>query len=71
MVPHVVRWFTGPDQRWIIALTIVFGPTLLLAADILGRLVLFPGELEAGIVTAFIGAPILILLARRPKVSGL
>lgn len=71
MVPHVVRWFTGPDQRWIIAMTIVFGPTLLLAADILGRLVLFPGELEAGIVTAFIGAPILILLARRPKVSGL
>ncbi|MFK3668034.1 FecCD family ABC transporter permease [Ochrobactrum teleogrylli] len=71
MVPHVVRWFTGPDQRWIIGMTIIFGPTLLLAADILGRLVVFPGELEAGIVTAFIGAPILILLARRPKASGL
>ncbi|GAA5542048.1 MULTISPECIES: iron chelate uptake ABC transporter family permease subunit [Brucella] len=71
MVPHVVRWFTGPDQRWIIGMTIIFGPTLLLAADILGRLVVFPGELEAGIVTAFIGAPILILFARRPKASGL
>ncbi|WP_435656374.1 iron chelate uptake ABC transporter family permease subunit [Brucella pituitosa] len=71
MVPHVVRWFTGPDQRWIISMTIVFGPTLLLAADILGRLMVFPGELEAGIVTAFIGAPILILLARQRKVSGL
>lgn len=71
MVPHVVRWFTGPDQRWIIGMTIIFGPALLLAADILGRLVVFPGELEAGIVTAFIGAPILILLARRPKASGL
>ncbi|WP_265976050.1 FecCD family ABC transporter permease, partial [Brucella intermedia] len=71
MVPHVVRWFTGPDQRWIIPLTMIYAPMLLLSADIAGRLVLFPGELEAGIVTAFIGAPVLILLARRKKASGL
>ncbi|MCB4919574.1 iron chelate uptake ABC transporter family permease subunit [Brucella intermedia] len=71
MVPHVVRWFTGPDQRWIIPLTMIYAPVLLLSADIAGRLVLFPGELEAGIVTAFIGAPVLILLARRKKASGL
>lgn len=71
MVPHVVRWFTGPHQRRIIALTLVFSPILLLSADITGRLVLYPGELEAGIVTAFIGAPVLIALARRRKVSGL
>ncbi|MBW9088846.1 iron chelate uptake ABC transporter family permease subunit [Rhizobium wenxiniae] len=71
MVPHVVRWFTGPDQRWIIPLTMIYAPVLLLAADIVGRLVLFPGELEAGIVTAFVGAPVLILLARRRQVSGL
>ncbi|MVA12141.1 iron chelate uptake ABC transporter family permease subunit, partial [Agrobacterium vitis] len=71
MVPHVVRWFTGPDQRWIILLTMIYAPVLLLVADITGRLVLFPGELEAGIVTAFVGAPVLILLARRKKASGL
>ncbi|WP_407921869.1 FecCD family ABC transporter permease [Brucella pecoris] len=71
MVPHVVRWFTGPDQRWIIPLTMIYAPVLLLSADIAGRLVLFPGELEAGIVTAFIGAPVLILLARRRQASGL
>lgn len=71
MVPHVVRWFTGPDQRWIIPLTMIYAPVLLLAADIAGRLILFPGELEAGIVTAFIGAPVLILLARRKNASGL
>lgn len=71
MVPHVVRWFTGPDQRWIIPLTMIYAPVLLLVADITGRLILFPGELEAGIVTAFIGAPVLILLARRKKASGL
>lgn len=71
MVPHIVRWFTGPDQRWIVGFTLVLGPILLLAADIVGRLVIFPGELEAGIVTAFIGAPVLIRLARRKRASGL
>lgn len=71
MVPHMVRWFTGPDQRRIVAFTLIFSPVLLLSADIVGRLVLYPGELEAGIVTAFIGAPVLIALARRRKVSGL
>lgn len=71
LVPHVVRWFVGPDQRWIIPLTMIYAPVLLLFADIAGRLILYPGELEAGIVTAFIGSPVLILLARRKKASGL
>lgn len=71
MVPHMVRWFTGPDQRRIVAFTLIFSPALLLSADIVGRLVLYPGELEAGIVTAFIGAPVLIALARRRKASAL
>jgi iron complex transport system permease protein len=71
MVPHMVRWFTGPDQRRIIGFTMIFAPLLLLSADIAGRLVLFPNELEAGVVTAFIGAPVLIILAQRRQVSGL
>lgn len=71
IVPHVVRWTTGPDQRRIIPLTMVFAAILLLCADIAGRLVLYPGELEAGIVTAFLGAPVLILLVRRRQASGL
>ena len=71
VVPHLVRWFVGPDQRWIILMSMIYGPVLLLAADIVGRLILFPGELEAGIVTAFLGAPALILLARRRQASGL
>ncbi|AAK90688.1 ABC transporter permease [Agrobacterium tumefaciens] len=71
MVPHVVRWLSGPDQRRIIAFTILCSPILLLTADIAGRLVLFSGELEAGIVTAFIGAPVLIVLALRRRASGL
>lgn len=59
------------DQRRIIGFTMIFAPLLLLSADIAGRLVLFPSELEAGIVTAFIGAPVLIILAQRRQVSGL
>ncbi|WP_394344679.1 FecCD family ABC transporter permease [Aliirhizobium smilacinae] len=71
MVPHAVRWLIGADQRWILALTIIYAPILMLGADILGRLVLYPGELEAGILTALIGAPVLILLARRRGARGL
>lgn len=71
MVPHAVRWFVGPDQRRIIPLTMIYAPVLLLSADITGRLILHPSELETGIVTAFIGAPVLIMLARRKRASGL
>jgi iron complex transport system permease protein len=65
MVPHAVRRFTGPDWRWILAYATVVAPALLLAADIVGRVVIRPAELPAGIVTAFIGAPVLIWLVRK------
>jgi len=71
MVPHVARWIVGPHQRWIFAYSILLAPSLLLASDILGRVVIAPGELPVGIVTAFVGAPLLIALVRRRKASGL
>lgn len=71
MVPHIVRWFTGPDQRWILLYSALASPVLLLAADIMGRIVARPSEIEAGIVTAVIGAPVLIALVRRKRASGL
>jgi len=71
MIPHVARWIVGPDQRWILAYTLMLAPALMLAADILGRLVIRPGEFPVGIVTAFVGAPVLIVLVRRRKASGL
>ncbi|OZF52048.1 FecCD family ABC transporter permease [Rhodococcus sp. 14-1411-2a] len=71
MIPHMVRWFVGPDQRWILVYTVVAAPGLLLLSDVVGRVVLRPGELQVGIVTAFVGAPVLILLVRRKKASGL
>lgn len=71
MVPHVVRWFVGPDQRWIIIYSAFAAPALVLLADVIGRVIARPGEIEVGIVTAVIGAPVLIALVRRRKVSGL
>ncbi|WP_101557668.1 iron chelate uptake ABC transporter family permease subunit [Brevibacterium aurantiacum] len=71
MVPHIARWIVGPDQRWIVAYTILLAPCLVLAADIVGRVVIRPGEFPVGIVTAFVGAPVLIVLVRRKKASGL
>ncbi|EPR77573.1 ABC-type Fe3+-siderophore transport system, permease component [Leifsonia rubra CMS 76R] len=71
VVPHVVRPFTGPDYRWIIAVSAVVGPSLLLVADIVGRLIVAPSELEAGLVVAVIGAPVMIALVRRVKMAGL
>ncbi|MFE5854222.1 iron chelate uptake ABC transporter family permease subunit [Streptomyces sp. NPDC056500] len=71
MIPHVARWIVGPDQRWILPYTLVLSPILLLSSDIIGRLVLRPGELQVGIVTAFVGVPVLIALVRQQKASGL
>jgi ABC-type Fe3+-siderophore transport system permease subunit len=71
MVPHVARWIVGPNQRWIFAYSVLLAPVLLLASDILGRIVMHPSELPVGVVTAFVGAPVLIALVRRTKVSGL
>ena len=71
MVPHAVRWLVGPHQGWILLGTLFAAPLLLLTADVIGRLVLRTGELPVSIVTALIGAPVLIALVRRRKASGL
>ncbi len=68
-VPHMVRSVVGPDYRWILAYSVIVGAIFLTGADILGRVVLETGELQVGIVTAIAGAPFLIYLARRAKVS--
>jgi iron complex transport system permease protein len=64
-VPHLVRRMSGGDFRWFLPLCMVVGATLLLAADVVGRIVVRPAELEVGVVTAIVGAPLLLALARR------
>jgi iron complex transport system permease protein len=65
VVPHVVRALTGPDYRWLLPCAGLAGAVLLLAADVLGRVVVRPGELQVGIVLALVGAPFFIALVRR------
>ena len=71
MVPHAVRWVFGVDQRAIIVLSAVLAPVILLLSDVLGRVIIAPAEVPVGIVTALVGAPVLIALARRRKASAL
>jgi iron complex transport system permease protein len=71
MVPHVVRSFTGPDLRWILPYATVLAPVLLLGADVLGRVVARPAEVQVGIVTAIIGGPVFIFLVRRRRTAQL
>lgn len=68
---HVVRLILGPDLRYVIPMSALAGAIILTLSDVAGRLITNPGELEVGIVTAFIGAPILIILAMRSKVRSL
>jgi iron complex transport system permease protein len=63
-VPHAARAVAGPDHRWLLPWSMVLAPTLLLAADVLGRLVVRPGELQVGVVTALLGAPFFIVIVR-------
>ncbi|MDZ7321916.1 Fe(3+)-siderophore ABC transporter permease [Kosakonia sacchari] len=70
MMPHMARWLVGADHRWSLPVTLIATPALLLFADIIGRL-LVPGELRVSVVSAFIGAPVLIVLVRRARGGGL
>ncbi|MEU7109130.1 iron chelate uptake ABC transporter family permease subunit [Streptomyces sp. NPDC046215] len=69
LVPHIVRAVTGPDLRWSLPYALVLSPVLLLGADVTGRVVTRPGELQAGIVTALIGGPVFIYLVRRRRMA--
>jgi iron complex transport system permease protein len=70
-VPHAVRLLAGPDQRWVVGISAVLAPAVLLGADVLGRVVVAPGELQVGVVTAFAGAPLFVALARRRRLVDL
>ncbi|WP_029145066.1 FecCD family ABC transporter permease [Microbacterium luticocti] len=71
VVPHLCRLLAGPDHRWLLPFSAVAGAGLLVGADVIGRLVARPGELDVGIVTALVGAPFFIWIVRRQKVREL
>ncbi|MFJ2181891.1 FecCD family ABC transporter permease [Streptomyces anulatus] len=71
VVPHTCRLLVGVDHRWLLPLSAVLGAILLTAADVVGRIVARPSEIDVGIVTALIGAPFFIYIVRRQKVRAL
>ncbi|HEY0186280.1 MAG TPA: iron chelate uptake ABC transporter family permease subunit [Cellulomonas sp.] len=70
-VPFAARRIVGSDQRWVIVFSAVLGPVWLLLADVLGRVLVRPDEVQAGIIAALIGAPVFVHIVRRRKVAAL
>ncbi|MGV1753369.1 FecCD family ABC transporter permease [Agrobacterium sp. CG674] len=71
VVPHICRLLVGVDHRWLLPFSAICGASLLLAADIVGRIVSRPAELDVGIVTALIGGPFFIWIVRRQRMREL
>lgn len=71
IIPHLCRLLVGTDHRWLLPFSAIAGSALLVAADIVGRVIARPDEIEVGILTALIGAPFFIAIVRRQKVREL
>ena len=71
IVPHLARMICGPDYRWILAYSLLLTPIVLLVADIIGRVIISPGELQVGVVLGVVGAPFFILLVRYRNLAEL
>ncbi len=67
VVPHVVRTLVGVDHRRLLVPSAVLGSAFVVLADVVGRLVAPPSEVQAGIVCAVLGAPVLIAVVRRVR----
>ncbi|WP_327734263.1 iron ABC transporter permease [Streptomyces nojiriensis] len=67
MVAHMARYLTGPDYRWLVPYAGLLGAIVLLVCDMAGRLLVRPGELDAGVVVALLGAPFFAALVWRGK----
>lgn len=70
IVPHMVRALVGNQHQWLLPLSAIWGATLLLLADVAGRMILAPQEIPIGVMTALIGAPFFIFLARKGQRHG-
>ncbi len=68
--PHIVRAIVGPDYRWVLPYSLLVGAIFLTGADVVGRVVAKPSELQTGVVTALVGAPFLIYLARQRALAN-
>ncbi|GAA3441354.1 FecCD family ABC transporter permease [Planomonospora venezuelensis] len=69
VVPHVARFVCGPDYRWILPYSMLLAPVVLLLADVLGRIVVAPDELQVGVVLGVLGAPVFVGIVRYGRLS--
>ncbi|UNS97612.1 iron ABC transporter permease [Streptomyces tubbatahanensis] len=69
-VPHLARALVGGSHRWLLPMAALLGPVVLLVSDVLGRLVMRPGEVPAGVMTALVGVPFLVTLVRRRALAA-
>jgi len=65
MAPHISRLLVGPDHRWLLPATVLFGGAFLVLCDTLGRTAIAPVELPVGIITALLGGPFFLWLLLR------
>ena len=71
VVPFLARSLVGPDLRRVLAVSVLVGPAVVLAADVVSRLVVRPYEMPLGVVTALIGAPVLVAVVRSTRLPAL
>ncbi|MEM8627241.1 MAG: iron chelate uptake ABC transporter family permease subunit, partial [Pseudomonadota bacterium] len=67
VVPHLLRLLIGPDHKYLLPASAILGAALLVAADIIARIVVAPAELPIGIVTAVIGGPFFLWILLRNR----
>ena len=67
VVPHAVRLLVGSDHRRLLPLTALLGPVVLLLADVVGRVIAPPAEVQVGVMTALLGVPVFLVLIRTRK----
>ncbi|MEK4353840.1 iron ABC transporter permease [Paenibacillus sp. FSL R5-0475] len=65
VIPHITRYLVGLDYRWVIPYCAILGGILLLGADIGSRYIAFPKEIPVGVMTAILGVPFFVYIARR------
>ncbi|MDN5667013.1 MAG: iron ABC transporter permease [Renibacterium salmoninarum] len=71
VVPHLLRALIGTDYRWLLPYSVLTAPIILVSADVVGRVILLPGEVAAGVISVFVGAPVFIWLVRKRKAVSL
>jgi iron complex transport system permease protein len=67
IVPHLIRIAAGPDHRFLLPASALLGGCLLLAADMVTRVIVAPAELPIGILTALIGAPFFLWILLKDR----